>query len=229
MAFKIFDFLDLDTKLSLEHLTSTLKREQKYARDLSNWINRDTSNLSANASNKTITIIKKGMEAQAQRQQMSFVDLKEYFKNSSKVKYKKNGGWYLIIPIQQKASTLKSNAPRSLWNQISSMDYGETGELSDGETNFLEQGLSNQQDNVVNPLSYSWKSSNVTRVAPKSGGKYGHYISFRTVSDKSDPASWIMGRNAFTTDNTNEQQQADIKLYLMKAIKDYQDKTQGGI
>lgn len=218
-----FDFPNLDQEIDLNHLINQTKIEQSYSRNLSRWINMNDDIIKANSFSDIVTIIKQGMQGQARRNNLNFVDLKEAFSQSPKAKTSKNGGWYLIIPIGQKAAQLKSNAPRSLWNQISSMDFGETGSLSDDNTNYLEQGFDTQADNVINPLQYQWQSSNVTRVAPKTGsGRYGHYISFRTVSDKSPASSWIEGRNAFTTDNTSDQQQTDISVYIRHALDSYQ-------
>lgn len=218
-----FDFPNLDQEINLNHLINQTKIEQSYSRNLSRWINMNDDIIKANSFSDIVTIIKQGMQGQARQNNLNFVDLKEAFSQSPKAKTSKNGGWYLIIPIGQKASQLKSNAPRSLWNQISSMDFGETGSLSDDNTNYLEQGFDTQSNNVINPLQYQWKSANVTRVAPKTGsGRYGHYISFRTVSDKSPASSWIEGRNAFTNDNTSDQQQTDISVYIRHALDSYQ-------
>lgn len=216
-----FKFPNLDKDLNVDNLIDQTKIEQKYSRDLARWINTNDQVIKANSFDNVVNIIKKGMQAQTKKQDSGFVDLKEAFARSPKAKTKKDGGWYLIIPIGQKASQLKSAAPRSLWNQLSGMDFGQTGQMEDSDGNNLLDDTFNNQ-NTINPLSYQWQSSSVTRVAPKTGsGRYGHYISFRTVSDKSSPSSWIMGRNNFNDQNTAPQQQTDIAVYLRHAMEQF--------
>jgi len=211
---------EIDNALNL--MLNSLTISTEYAKDLSDWINQSSTGMHSHSSGNDLLVTKKGMEAQARFQGISFIDMKEFFKNSPNAKQKKNGGWYLIVPIGQNATNLKSSSPRSLWNQMSGMDFGKTGSLSDGETNFLEQSSNQDQSNVINPLNYNWKSANVTRVASKTGnGSRGHYISFRTVSDKSDPNSWLVGREAFTDDNTGPEQQEDIAILMLSQIAKY--------
>ncbi|MBT9670586.1 hypothetical protein GPK34_00845 [Secundilactobacillus kimchicus] len=218
-----FEIDETQLQQTLDEMFDSIKLETKYAKDFAAWIQQSNGKLSAKSSGNSVEVTLRGMQAQAHRQQVGFLDLKQFFAQSSKAKQKKNGGWYLIVPIQQKAKNLRAVAPRSIWNQISHMNFGSTGQLSakDG-TNLLAQGLQSDQSNVISPLTYSWKSTNITRVAPQSGkGTHGHYIAFRTVSDKSDPSSWIMGRQAFTNDNTTANQQADISNMLSKLYQSF--------
>lgn len=214
-----FSFDNNEVAEVLQHMIDAIKLETDYATNLANWVNRDP-NLQASSSGNEINVTRKGMQAQAHFNNTSFVDLKEAFANSPKAKHTKNGGWYLIVPIGMQARTLKSNMPRSLWNQISHTEFGQTSQASDGSTNFLQQAA--DQPETINPLDAQFQSSNITRVAPKSGsGTRGHYIAFRTVSNKSAPNSWILGRNAFNNENTTPQQQSDIAQLLQAEIQNY--------
>lgn len=157
---------------------------------------------------------------------MQFIDLKQYFANSSKVKRKKNGGWYLIIPIGVKAKTLRE-ADWSTYKDISHDEYGQTEDFGD---NLQQQNIQSAYDKIqsgesktglINPIHYKWKSGNVTRVHK---GKRAGYISFRTVSDTSDPNSWIVMRPIANPNNNpnppvNGSQQLDLFEIMEKSIQ----------
>lgn len=143
-------------------------------------------------------------------QLVSFFDLKPYFQASSKAKTSKSGGWYLKVPIGHLASTFRKAYGTKQWNVISHVQFGETaGGTADSSR--LQQILSNSGGLNSTPLAYQWKSSNITRVPAINGGGRGSYIQFRTVSDKSDPNSWVVGRkqmNQAINDNTNSEAEA---------------------
>ena len=114
---------------------------------------------------------------------------------SPKAKPTKDGGWYLKIPVGGFQSTTKMRMAygRSLWDDISHLNFGETGGQNANIERFKKVLNSSGEGEGV--LAYQWKSTNITRIQ-SGGGKYGHYITFRTVSNKSDPMSWVVGRNA---------------------------------
>lgn len=178
----------------VRELQDTDNIEKELAQDIKKWVsvaNIPTVNLQQNGSQLSAVI--KGATAYAKQQDGSFIDLKEAYARSPKAKHKENGGWYLIIPIGARSKDLRSIAPKSLWQQFSHADFGTTIEIPK-----LQQALGKDQSQVISNLQYQWKSNNVTRVAPKNGkGTRGKYITFRTVSDKSDPMSWIIGRQNF--------------------------------
>lgn len=219
------NFIYLDKK-SLEKQINNVINDKGLARAYAKGIAgqfQDTSNLTVNLNDTKVDLTWKLMQNLNESKGNKFLDMKQYFARSPKAKRKKNGGWYLIVPIGVKAREAKANAPRSLWNQISHMDFGSTGELASGDTNHLAS-LGNSQQGVMSPLQYQWKSSNITRVAPKSGkGTRGRYISFRTVSDRSDPSSWIIGRQTFNEDDealTPDMKDA-IRAKLMQQVANY--------
>ena len=46
------------------------------------------------------------------------IDLKPFFRNSSKVKRKKNGGWYMVIPIGISSRNLQATSGRKTYDKI---------------------------------------------------------------------------------------------------------------
>ena len=212
-----------DVKRFLEKSLDTQKETQEYAKNYANQLQSQLPSLTVRADNNQVTITMPYLQAYARRQGIKFIDMKQYFARSSKVKRKKNGGWYLIVPIGNKASELKSASPRKMWETVSHSPFGSTSQLSDEINNYLEQGFSsqsNQNNQTVPELNYSWKSSNVTRIQKGPSGKYGSYISFRTVSDKSDPRSWLVGRQAFSEDSPNiDMIRSSIVNTLTEAMK----------
>ena len=61
---------------------------------------------------------------------------------------------------------------------------------------------SNRQTSDISLLNYQPKSNNLTRIA--NGNNGSTYVSFRTVSDKSNPASWILNRGMATSENMSK-------------------------
>lgn len=194
------------------------KVESSIAQDITAWIKQSSAGIDARANGSTVEVATRGMHALAQTKQITFLDLKPFFQRSPKAKQKKNGGWYLVVPIGVKSRQL---------NQISAPDYktlrnspvGTT--MGIGTMNRFQQVLQGeQQSGLVDQARYQWKSNNVTRQLTASG-KRSSYISFRTVSDKSSPNSWIIGRQLASQENlpveANSQMQADIKNLFLEA------------
>ena len=126
---------------------------------------------------------------------MGIIDLKPYFSSSPMVKTTAKGGWYIRIPIRTKVKDMSNR----LYNQARQMDMDST------------QSMGNLYDNVQstsNLLSYTPKSNNLTRV---SNGKNSQYFAFRTVSNKSDPMSWIINREQAQEDNLSKTMAANLQ------------------
>lgn len=211
------------------------------AKDFLEWINQ-TSKYPVNSrklNKSTVEISFKGLSSMGKRQDIKFLDLKPFFRQSSKVKYpvgantkaKRKVMWYLIVPIANKAKDIKNaSKPRSLYEQLVQSDFGTTIDLGSDR---LQDRLGQPQANVIDPLQYSWKSGNVTRVQKGRSKKLGSYISFRTVSDKSSPNSWILGRQAadITNPDFTPEMQDDIKramAYKVKLYKSHMSRLYGG-
>lgn len=193
-----------------------------YAKGLGQELKK-TPNVSVSLQGTDLDVTWSVMTNYNKSQANKFLDMKQYFARSPKARRTKDGGWYLIVPIGVKARTARANAPRSLWEQISHMDFGSTGSLGNQDTNYL-QGLGRDQSKVISPLQYQWKSDNVTRLAPRSGkGSRGRYVSFRTVSDKSDPSSWLVNRQVFSQDNDQltPDMQAQFTNMLQQKVQNY--------
>lgn len=216
-------YLDKDSlNKQLNNILDSRRLTKNYVKGVADSFH-NTPNLTVNAGDTKLDLTWKLMQNYNENKGNSFIDMKEFFAKSSKVKYKKDGGWYLVVPMGVKARDARANSPRSLWNQISHMDFGQTGSLSSDGTNYLSN-LGTSQEGVMSPLKYNWKSANITRVAPASGGgTRGHYIAFRTVSDKSDPNSWIVGRQTFSEDNDDltDDMKESIKEVLMNKVMNY--------
>jgi len=199
---------DLNTFLN-SYLHSMTKN---YVTGLSETLKKEVGNNRVNVSDNVIKITYDILDQQSQSND-SFIDLKPYFKNSSKVKESKKGGWYLKIPVggYKNSAQMRKAYGRSVWDDISHMSFGSTG--GEGNADKIQKLLQGQSNQSGGFLNYDWKSSNITRVKAGSG-KYGHYAMFRTVSDTSDPASWIVGRQGMNSriDNysDNGKQIADV-------------------
>lgn len=189
--------------------------ERKMRDDLGSYIkSRDPSINTADIGDNILSLSYTLMEEEANKQGTSFIDLKPYFARSSKAKHTKDGGWYMVIPIQKGTTQLRSAYGRSLWDTISHTNYGETS--SKGDVDRLQEKLGVSPSATIPELAYKWKSNNVTRVQWGSSGKRGRYVQFRTVSNKSDPNSWIVGRQAFNNDTPNIEQLAPYISTIMK-------------
>lgn len=141
--------------------------------------------------------------------QLTFFDLKPYFERSAHAKVTKDGGWYLRVPIGNRASEFRRAYGRKQFDIISHIQFGQTaGENANRER--FQKILSNAGGLMSSPLAYQWKSTSVTRV-PYGNGIRGRYISFRTVSNKSNPNSWVTSKAILydrIKDATNTEEEA---------------------
>ena len=192
-----------------------------YAQKLGDALSGQIEGVNVSVTGSTLTFSQDASRASQERTHIKFIDLKPGFRNSSKARPKRGGGWYLIVPMRQSAQKLKAEAPRSLWDQMQSMQFGETGALGDVSQgiNYLAQAVQKQFGaDRVNP--YNFKSSNITRVAAKSGnGTRGQYIAFRTVSDKSPNNSWVIER--YVQEEDNYQPSSDIGKVMLERIQQF--------
>lgn len=203
-------FKDLFTRTINQNVIERSMRD-----DLSKWIKtKDSSIKVSNVGDNILSLSYTLIEDEAKKQGAQFIDLKPYFARSSKAKHTKDGGWYMVIPIQRGAPELRSAYGRSLWDTISHTNYGETS--SQGDVSRLQEKLGVSPSATIPELAYKWKSNNVTRVKWGSSGKRGRYIQFRTVSNKSDPNSWIVGRQTLNEETPGIEQLAPYISTIMK-------------
>lgn len=153
--------------------------------------------------------------------QLKFFDLKPYFEQSAHAKPTKNGGWYLRVPIGNRASEFRRAYGRKQFDIISHIQFGQTAGQDANRARF-QKILSNAGGLMSSPLAYQWKSTNVTRL-PIGNGARGRYVSFRTVSDKSDPNSWIIGRKSLEesiNNNTSTEEEAKAVAEVISSAID---------
>lgn len=142
------------------------------------------------------------------------IDLKQYFKQSPNRKETIGGGWHMVVPIRR--YTGRSEEVREKASGMTSRLYKDllTTPASEGYTNILSDYLYDNRRSTgpIPELNYEPKSKNITRM-PKKGR--GHsYVSFRTVSDKSHPASWVLNR-----DKTEPNQRTPEVIRIIEEVK----------
>lgn len=117
-------------------------------------------------------------------------DIKDGFKKSGKVKTKKDGGWYLTIPFRQRTPNTTGSAvggqamPTDIYSQARMMRGRQT--LTGTETNYPPQKSwtgYQHKNGLYEGMSRNTKQYNKATQSA--------YFTFRRVSDKSDPQSWI--------------------------------------
>lgn len=207
---RLKSFLDeeADTKPIIENYVKGL------AKDLRNTFGRDTVKVQGTDINIAYKVL-----TDAENNKVQFFDLKPYFQRSAKAKISKNGGWYLRVPIRHTAAQFRSAYGSKAWNQISHVQFGTTVN-PDVNMQRLQKVLSNSGGLASNPLGYQWKSSSITRIPSANGGNRGSYIQFRTVSNRSNPNSWINSRaniNRRIIEETDSQRQAEEVAQVINA------------
>lgn len=219
MASDIQKFIDsLNTEINEKNI------KDNYIRRLARFLRGREHSLHVAETQTGLDISWRMLQDVAQQNNFTFLDMKPYFERSAKAKKSKNGGWYMVIPIRNTVSKLKPAYNANYWNDIvSKMDYGNTdNSLDPKKLQAILQGA-NSTNGTVPELNYSWKSSNVTRVPL--GTNRGKYISFRTVSNNSDPMSWIVGKQQMSNQiqNNNANNVHQLAKYVSKVIKNHID------
>ena len=181
--------------------------EESYAKGLAKDLAKTFGSDTVKVNGTDISIAYKILDSEDE--QLKFFDLKPYFAQSAHAKVTKDGGWYLRVPIGNRASEFRRAYGRKQFDIISHIQFGQTaGENANRER--FQKILSNAGGLMSSPLAYQWKSTSVTRV-PYGNGIRGRYISFRTVSNKSDPNSWVTSRAILydrIKDATNTEEEA---------------------
>lgn len=147
---------------------------------------------------------------------LGVVDMKPFFMRSSKVKRKKNGGWYLVIPISMSSRGIIKNSGRAVYNRI----VKSFSDISPNSSATLSiDGLLKRQYPVdtIDSLQPDIPTNNLT--ATKKPNGRNTYVAFRTVSDKSSPTSWVLNRNNVNKDNTSANLEHEIGVLIRKRIK----------
>lgn len=112
-------------------------------------------------------------------------DMKVGFSNSQRKVTKKNGGWYLTIPLRHQTPGGKSE----MYGKAMPKDvYGVAKKLSNGEK-LSYPGVGDKS--WTGYQRKNTKYDGLTRIVKSyQNTKQSQYYTFRRVSDKSDPMSW---------------------------------------
>lgn len=208
-----------DLKKFLENEIDQKKIENSYVRGLADELKKTFGN-AVNSGDNYVGITYRILD-NASSNGIGFYDLKTAFARSPKAKTSKDGGWYLVVPIRNTAKQLRSAYGSNLWNIISHTEFGTTSGQQANIARFQKILMNSDMNNT--PLAYQWKSANVTRVQMGNSTTRGQYINFRTVSNKSAPSSWLVGRNsmeeAIQQGTDNEQDAEKVAKIVRSAIQ----------
>lgn len=144
------------------------------------------------------------------------IDMKPFFMRSSKVKRKKNGGWYLVIPIKMSSRNIIKTSGRAIYDKV----VKSFSDLEPGTSSTLNiNGLLSKQTPVdtISALQPAKATSNITATKGSSGRN--SYVAFRTVSDKSSPTSWVLGRQNVNDTNTSKSLEHEVGVLVRKRIR----------
>ena len=125
----------------------------------------------------------------------SAFDIKEGFSKSDKKKQKLDGGWYLTVPFSHATpsstgdfATLGDAMPESVYEKAAMLSEGESLSGSDLPKMAPRQKISTM---TASYDQYIRKHSPYSGIRRNTRSGHSGYVSFRRVSDKSDPNSWI--------------------------------------
>ncbi|AHJ87054.1 hypothetical protein BCP8-2_016 [Bacillus phage BCP8-2] len=142
-------------------------------------------------------------------QKLEVIDLKPYFAKSSKRKTKKDGGWYLTVPIRRKARGMS----RRMYEQLRAVDIGDNTK----QTVVSDYLYDRRRQSDASLLNYTPKSNNINKM--KVGRNRHDYVAFRTVSDKSPASSWIINRDKVNKDDTSKTFVANVNRLMKWKMK----------
>ena len=217
-----------DFESELGGIISDTLSDEMLAKGFMDWLDQSSPLAKDIKQNKnSVKITFTGLTAYARSNQSDFFDLKPYFAKSDKAKQRVNSkgepipnSWYLTIPVRTNMNKIQQGVPRSLYDDLVNSPFGTTIDL-DAAT--LQNATGTDQSMVLDSLKYDWKSGNVTK-EPSNNTNNSQFVSFRTVSDKSSPSSWIVGRqNATKNDpeltpamkrDINRAMDYKVKLYM---------------
>jgi len=152
---------------------------------------------------KYITITEKRME------NLGVIDLKPFFAKSPNATQKADGGWFLRVPIRR----TKRSMSRRMYNQLNSIRVA-PGESRTVISDYL---YDRRQQSGSSLLNYEPRSNNITKTTGANGKST--YVSFRTVSDKSAPNSWIINRDKVNEDDTSKTFIKNVNKLMMWKMK----------
>lgn len=152
-----------------------------------------------------------GFLPNAVEQGLNPFDMKNGFSASEKVKHTKSGGWYITIPYTHswggaigESSTFSGDPmPMGVWEQAKTLGGGESLANSMIPDAFRAVG-SRKPVSVGSKMfdEYLHKSNKFEGMRRSNKESHSSYVTFRRVSNNSDPGSWIhtgiIARDLFT-------------------------------
>lgn len=147
------------------------------------------------------------------------IDLKPLFRNSPKAKQKKNGGWYLIIPMSISSRDLQKTSGRKTYDAIREA-FSSLGPNEEATLNFDGLFSRSYTPDTLSPLVPPAPSGSLTAIKSDSG-KRTSYIAYRTVSDKSSPQSWVINRKNVNDNNTSQRLEHEVGVLIRKRMREY--------
>lgn len=148
------------------------------------------------------------------------IDLKPFFRNSSKVKRKKNGGWYMVIPIGISSRNLQATSGRKTYDKIREV-FSSLGPNETATANFedlFSHSSTMLQTMTLPSLIPASPTGNLTATKSQSGTRTS-YVAYRTVSDRSAPQSWVINRKNINEANSSLTLQHEVGVLIRQRIK----------
>lgn len=149
------------------------------------------------------------------------IDLKPFFMNSPKAHQKKNGGWYLVIPINMSSRNIQKTSGRKTYDAIrqafSDLGPNQTGTLS------FNGLLSRVDSSLTLPSLVSPKPFGSLTATKSASGTRTSYIAFRTVSDKSAPQSWVINKKNVNQNDSSATLQREVGTLIRQRIRKAQE------
>ncbi len=126
-------------------------------------------------------------------------DMKAGFMKSAKAKAKKGGGWYITVPFRMAtpntvatSSLFSAVMPPEIYNLAKGLKQGRGLQRTSLPADFDERKMRPAKEVAGTVLpEYQHKSPMFEGVTKTGKGGHSQYGTFRRVSDKSDPASWL--------------------------------------
>lgn len=169
--------------------------------DATNELHLQAQQIQMDMDDVKVTRLNNRIQIEKKMEENNIIDLKPYFARSSKKKDKKDGGWYLIVPIRVKTSQM-SNRMYTKLNKVQKQ-----GKYTNTLIDYIE---GTRQKTTVPSLSPKQASKNITKVDKPTN--QSHYVFFRTVSDTSPPNSWIINRG--NTEGMSARDRRDIESLM---------------
>lgn len=126
-------------------------------------------------------------------------DMKEYFKNSKKVKFGKKGGWYLTIPFRfttpNSSGINFQKLPTDVYRIVKNKGVFNSSDIKSSPDKYTTTKKRNAFTDILSRTTFPeyQNKTNVFDGLRKTVGQNGGttYNTFRRVGSKSSPSSWI--------------------------------------